>query len=90
MLVNWQTTLSGRKRSFLLYSEDQPVSGTRTILPTQQRTMFEQFSSLDFQMDETNSDTAWKWNTELEELEKEFETFYTVSNERLIEAGPMM
>ena len=24
--------------------------------------MFEQISSLDFQIDETSSDTAWKWN----------------------------
>ena len=61
MLVNWQTTLSGKGRSFLLYSEDQPLSGTRTILPTQQPgRMFEQILSVDFQMDETNSDTAWK------------------------------
>ena len=27
MLVNWQTTFSGRKRCFLLYSEDQPLCG---------------------------------------------------------------
>ena len=52
--------------------------------------MFEQISSLDFQMDETNSDTAWKWNIVLEEMEKNFEIFYTVSNERLIKAGPMI
>ena len=61
MLVNWQTTLSGRKRCFLLYSEDQLLSGTRAILPMQQPgRMFEETSSLDFQMDETSSDTAWK------------------------------
>ena len=48
MLVNWSTTLSGRKRCFLLYSEDQPLSGTRAILPTQQLGMtFEQILSLD-------------------------------------------
>ena len=52
--------------------------------------MFEQNSSLDFQMDETSSDTAWKWNIVLEEIEKKFETFYTVSNEQLIKAGPMI
>ena len=52
--------------------------------------MFEQISSPDFQMDETNSDTAWKWNIVLEEMEKKFGTFYTVSNERLIKAGPMI
>ena len=52
--------------------------------------MFEQISSLDFQMDETNSDTEWKWNIVLEEMEKKFETFYTVSNERLIKAGPLI
>ena len=78
--MNWQTTLSGRKRSFL-YSEDQPLSGTRTILPTQQLgRMFEQIELLDFQKDETNSDTAWKWNIVLEEMEKKFETSYTVSD----------
>ena len=52
--------------------------------------MFEQISSLDFQMDETNSDIAWKWNIVLEEMEKKFETSYTVSNERLIKAGAMI
>ena len=91
MLVNWQTTLSGRKRSFLLYFEDQPLSGTKAILQSQQLgRMFEQLSSLDSQMDETNFDTAWKWNIALEEMEKKFETFYTVSNERLIKAGLMI
>ena len=54
MPVNWQITLSGRKRCFLFYSEDQPPSGTRTRLPTQQPgRMFEQISSLDFQINET-------------------------------------
>ena len=52
--------------------------------------MFEQISSLDFQMDETNFDTEWKWNIALEEMEKKFETFSTVSNERLIKADPMI
>ena len=50
--------------------------------------MFKQFSSLDFQMHETNNDTAWKWNIVLEEMEKKFETSFTVSNERLIKADP--
>ena len=36
--------------------------------------MFEQISSLDFQMDETNSDTEWKWNIALDEIEKKFGT----------------
>ena len=91
MLVNWQTTLSGRKRCFLLYSEDQPLNGTRTKLPTQQPgRMFQQISSLDFQTAETNSHTTWRWNIVLEELEKKFGTFYTVSDERLIKAGPMI
>ena len=59
----------GKERCFPLYSEDQPLSGTRTILPTQQPgRIFEQFASLDFQMDETNSDTAWKLNNVLEEM----------------------
>ena len=63
MLVNWQTTLSGRNRFFLLYSKDQPLSGTRTILPTQQPgKTSEQILSLDFRTDETNFDTEWKWN----------------------------
>ena len=52
--------------------------------------MVEQISSLDFQMDETNFDTEWNWNIVLEEMEKKFETYYTVSNERLIKAGPMI
>ena len=91
MLVNWSTTLSGRKRCFHLYSEDQPLSGTRAILPTQQPgRMFEQILSLDFQMDETNSDFDWKWNIVSEEMEKKFGTSYTVSNERLTRAGPMI
>ena len=91
MLVNLQTTLSGRKRSFLLYFEDQALSGTKTISPTQQPgRMFEQFSSLAFQMGEANSDTEWKWNIALEETEKKFETSYTVSGERLIKAGRMI
>ena len=34
MLVNLQTTLSGRKRCFLLYFEHQPLSATRTTLRT--------------------------------------------------------
>ena len=41
-------------------------------------------------MAETNSDTAWKVNIVLEEMEKKFVTSYTVSNERLIRAGPMI
>ena len=46
--------------------------------------------SLDFQMGETNSDSEWKkWNIALEEMEKKFGTFYTVSSERLIKAGPV-
>ena len=91
MLVNWQTTLSGRKRCYLLYTKDQPLSSTRTILPRQQPgRMFEQFSSLDFQMDETNSDTAWKWKILLEDKKKISGTSYTVSIERLIKAGPMI
>ena len=64
MLLNWQTTLSGRKRFFLLCSEDQPLSGTRATLSTQQPgIMFEQIPSLGFQMDETILDTEWKSNT---------------------------
>ena len=61
------------------------------MLPTEQPgRKFEQISSLAFQMAETNSDTAWKCNIVLEEMEKKTETSYTVSNERLIEAGPMI
>ena len=51
---------------------------------------FEQIISLDFQTEETNFDTEWKWNIVSEEMEKKFETFYTVSNERLIKAGPII
>ena len=73
-----QTTPLGRKRCFLLYSEDQPLNGTRAKLPKPQpgRT-FEQNSSLDFQMDETKFDTEWKWNIVLEEMQKKFGTFCT-------------
>ena len=90
MLVNWQTTLSGRKHCFLLYSEDQPLSGTKLILPKKQpgRTL-KQISSLEIQIDETISDTGWKWNIALEGMEKKIENSYTVSSERLIKAGPM-
>ena len=80
-----------KKHCFLLYSHDQPLSGMKAILPTQQPArMFEQISPLDSQTDETNSDTEWKWNIVLEEMEKKLETSYTVSNERLIGAGPMI
>ena len=41
-------------------------------------------------MDETSFDTEWKWNIVLEEKEKKSETSYTVSNERLLKAGPMI
>ena len=43
--------------------------------------MFEQISSLDFQMDETNSDTALKWNIVLEEMERKLGTSYTALRE---------
>ena len=60
-----------------------------TILPTQQPgRIIEKLSPLDFQKDETNSDTAWKYNIVLEEMETNIETSNTVSNERLIKAGP--
>ena len=52
--------------------------------------MFEQISSIGFQMDETSSYTEWKWSIALEEMEKKFETSYTESSERLIKAGPMI
>ena len=82
MLVNCQTILSGRKRCFLLYSEDQPLSGTRTTLPTQQPEItFEQILSLDFQMDETDLDTEWKWNIALEEMEEKSEISSIASRE---------
>ena len=73
MLAHCQTTLSGRKRCFLFYSEDQPLKSTRVTLPTLPLgRRFEQISPLDFQMDETNSDIAWKWNIVLDEMEKKF------------------
>ena len=80
-----------KKALFLLYSEDQPLSGTRATLPTQQPgKMFERTSSPDFQMGETNFGTEWKWNIALEGMEKKSGTFYTVSNGRLTGAGPMI
>ena len=86
--MNWQTTLLGRKRCFLLYSEDQPLSGTKAILPTQQPgRKFEQTSSLYLQMDETTSDIEWKWNIVLEEMEEKFGTSYTALRELLIKGG---
>ena len=91
MLVNWQTTPLRRKRCYHLYSVDQPPSGTKITLPTLlPGRMSEHNSSLDFQMDETNFDIDWKWNIVLEEMETKFETSYTVWNERLIKAGPML
>ena len=36
--------------------------------------MFEQILSLDSQSDGTNSDTEWKWNIVLEEMENKFVT----------------
>ena len=39
-------------------------------------------------MDETNFDTEWKWNIVLKEVGKKFGTFHTLSNERLLKAGP--
>ena len=63
MIVNWQTTHLGRKRSFLLYSKDQPLIGMRITLPTLPPwRMSGEVSTLDFQMDETNFDTKRKWN----------------------------
>ena len=87
MLVNWQSTLSGRKRCFLLCSEDQPLSGTRATLPTQQLRIRFEISSLHFQMDETNLDTEWKWNTASEEMEKKSEISSIASGKLWIKGG---
>ena len=88
MLVNWQITLSRRKRCSLLYSEDQPLNGTRITLPTLlPGKMSEQISVLDFQTDGTNSDTEWKWNIVLEEIEKKLGTSYIASRELWIKGG---
>ena len=38
-------------------------------------------SSLDFQMDETNFDTEWKWNNVSEDREKKLVIFFTKSRE---------
>ena len=79
---------SRRKRCFLLQSKDQPLSGTRITLPTQQPgKMSEQFSSLDFQRDATNFDTEWKWNFVLEEMGKRFGTSYIASKELWMTGG---
>ena len=83
-----ETTLSERKRYFLLCSEDQPLNGARVTLPIQQPgIMFEQDSSLGFQMDETNLDTEWKYNTVSEEMEKESEISSIASRELWIKGG---
>ena len=76
-----------KKRCFLLYPENQQLNGTRVTLPTlPPGEMFEQISSLDFQMDETNSDTAWKWTIVLE-MEKKFGTSYSALREPWIKGG---
>ena len=88
-LTNWLTTLSGRKPSSLLYSEDTLLGGRRITLraPLDGR-MLEQISSMHFQTDGTNFDTEWKWNIVSEEVEKTFGNFYTVSIKLLTKAGP--
>ena len=40
--------------------------------------MGEQIPTPVFQTDETNLDTEWRWNIVSEEMEKKFETVYTV------------
>ena len=91
MLVNWQTILSGTKRCFLLYSEDQSLSGMRLTLRTlPPRRMFEQILSLDSQVDKTNFDTESKWNIALEEMEKKFGTSCIASGELWIKGGQMI
>ena len=69
---------------FWLYFEDPQPNVTRTTLsiPLLGK-MFEQFSSLEFQTDETNFDAQCKWNIVSEEMEKNSKTFYTVSKESL-------
>ena len=85
--VNWQTTLSGRRRCFCC-SEDHVLSGKRTTLPTQHLGIkFEQTSPLDFQMDGTNSDTEWKWNTASEEMEKKSEFSSIASRKHWTKGG---
>ena len=91
MLVNRQTTLSGRERCSLFYFEDRPLTGMRIILrKLLPGKMSEQFSSTDFQTDETNFDKEWRWNIVSDEMEKIVEILYTVSNERFTKAGPMI
>ena len=88
MLVNWQIRISGRKYCFLLCSEDQPLSGMRITSPTPAPgRMFEQSSSLDFQMEKTNFETEWKWNITLEEMENKFGISYIASRELWIKGG---
>ena len=85
-----QPTLSGRKHCSCLYSEDEPLSGTRVTSRTLlYGKILEQTSSLDFQMDETTFDTEWKWNSVSEEMERNLETFYSALKERLTKTGPM-
>ena len=70
-----------KKTFFRLFFEDPQPNGTRRT---------EQILSLDFHTDETNFETEGKWNTVSEELEKKFETFYTLSKWRMTKAGPMI
>ena len=89
--MNWQTIPSGRKRCSLVYLENPLLSGKRATLPTiLPWKMSAKYSLLDFQLDETSSDTEWKWNIVSEELDRKIETIYTVSEERLNKAGPMI
>ena len=52
--------------------------------------MFEQISSPDFQMDETNLVTEWKWNIASEEMEKKSEISSIASRELWIKGGQMI
>ena len=47
--------------------------------------MYEQILSLDYQTDETNFDTEWKWNIVSEELEQKFGTFHGIK--RTVDIG---
>ena len=56
-----------RKKALFSFLLREPAAGWYESNITNATTwgLFEQISSLDFQMDETNSDTEWKWNIAL-------------------------
>ena len=76
----WNEKLHFQEGSTVFFFTLRTSRVMRITLPQlQPGRMSEQASLSDFQMDETNLDTEWKWNIVLEEMEKMFETFCIAS-----------